>query len=151
VSAPEDPFAVSRASFDELVGWLDGTEAASLSHAGLEDELDRRGRELLRLTAHVITNTRNVTTVAAKAAFDNKLLGNRGFGNGDVDAFDPNVEPPCDNNKWRASHFGTVNQPCVLGPGGSGTATGRSGERPGNPDRGMDAGEARGRSVGSRV
>lgn len=39
---------MSRASFDELVGWLEGTEATSLSHAELEDELDRRGRELLR-------------------------------------------------------------------------------------------------------
>jgi hypothetical protein len=103
------------------------------------------------VTIRVQTNTTNVQTVAAPAPFDNTLIGNRGFGNGDVDAFDPNVEPPCDNNKWRASRFGTVNQPCVLGPGGSGTATGRSGERPGNPDRGMDAGEARGRSVGSTV
>lgn len=103
------------------------------------------------VTAHVVTNTTNVTTVAAPAPFDNTLIGNRGFGNGDVDGFDPNVDPPCDNNKWRASRFGTVNQPCVAGPGGSGKAKGRTGERPGNPDRGMDAGEARGRSVGSIV
>lgn len=44
----EDPFARSRACFEELVGWLEGTEAAELSHGELEDELDRRGRELLR-------------------------------------------------------------------------------------------------------
>jgi hypothetical protein len=48
MSAPDDPFDGSRASFEDLVGWLEGTEAGALSHAELEDELDRRGRELLR-------------------------------------------------------------------------------------------------------
>ncbi|MGI9053317.1 MAG: ISKra4 family transposase [Ilumatobacteraceae bacterium] len=42
------PFDRSRASFDELVGWLEATEASVLSHGELEEELDRRGRELLR-------------------------------------------------------------------------------------------------------
>jgi hypothetical protein len=31
-----------------LLDWLEGTDAAALNHAELEDELDRRGRELLR-------------------------------------------------------------------------------------------------------
>jgi hypothetical protein len=31
-----------------LVGFLDGTDAAGLSHAELEERLDRDGRELLR-------------------------------------------------------------------------------------------------------
>jgi hypothetical protein len=48
VSADVDPFDRSRASFAELVGWLEGTTAAALNHAELEEELDRRGRELLR-------------------------------------------------------------------------------------------------------
>ncbi len=48
MSASRDPFGQSRVCFAELVGWLEGTEAAALTHAGLEDELDRRGRELLR-------------------------------------------------------------------------------------------------------
>jgi hypothetical protein len=48
VSAEQDPFGRSRACFAELVGWLEGAEAAASSHAELEDELDRRGRELLR-------------------------------------------------------------------------------------------------------
>jgi hypothetical protein len=48
VSAPKDPFDQSRVCFAELVGWLEGTQAAELSHAELEAELDRRGRELLR-------------------------------------------------------------------------------------------------------
>jgi hypothetical protein len=89
------------------------------------------------VTIHVVTNTTNVQSVAAPAPFDNTLIGNRGTGNGEVDGYDGNLEPPCDNNRWRASQFGTVNQACVRGPGGSGTATGRSGERQGNaPDLG---------------
>lgn len=47
MSAPGDPFGQSRVCFAELVGWLEGTEAGAVSHAELEDELDRRGRELL--------------------------------------------------------------------------------------------------------
>lgn len=46
--APGDPFAGPRTCFEELVGWLEGTEAACLTHAELEDQLDARGRELLR-------------------------------------------------------------------------------------------------------
>ncbi len=115
-----------------------GTQLTNLAQAG-------------EVTAHVVTNTTNVETLAAPAPFNNTLIGNRGFGNGEFDGFDPNVDPPCDNNKWRASRFGTVNQPCVIGPGGSGKAKGRTGERPGNPDKGMDLGEVRGKSVGSRV
>jgi hypothetical protein len=43
-----DGFASSRARFESLVRFLDGTDAAGLDHAGLEDRLDRDGRELLR-------------------------------------------------------------------------------------------------------
>ncbi len=103
------------------------------------------------VTIHVVTNTTNVQTLAAPAPYDNILIGNQGSGNGEVDGYDGNLEPPCDNNKWRASRFVTVNQPCVLGPGGSGTAKGRSGERPGNPDHGKDVGVVRGKSAGSRL
>lgn len=41
-------FGGSRACFEDVVGWLEGTEAGSLSHGELEHVLDRRGRELLR-------------------------------------------------------------------------------------------------------
>lgn len=41
-------FGGSRACFEDIVGWLEGTEAGSSSHGELEDDLDRRGRELLR-------------------------------------------------------------------------------------------------------
>ena len=41
-------FACSREQFESLIGFLDGTDAAGLSHAELEERLDRDGRELLR-------------------------------------------------------------------------------------------------------
>ncbi len=41
-------FAPARQSFEDLVAWLESDQAASLSHGELEDELDGRGRELLR-------------------------------------------------------------------------------------------------------
>ena len=40
-------FGESRACFEEIVGWLEGTDAGSLTHGELEDDLDRRGRQLL--------------------------------------------------------------------------------------------------------
>ncbi|MDQ3783080.1 MAG: ISKra4 family transposase [Actinomycetota bacterium] len=43
-----DGFGASRSCFEDIVGWLDGTETSSASHAELEDDLDRRGRDLLR-------------------------------------------------------------------------------------------------------
>jgi hypothetical protein len=45
---PVAGFAASREQFESLVGFLDGSDAAGLSHAELEDRLDRDGRELLR-------------------------------------------------------------------------------------------------------
>jgi len=41
-------FASSREQFESLLCFLDGTDAAGLSHAELEERLDRDGRELLR-------------------------------------------------------------------------------------------------------
>jgi len=41
-------FGESRACFERIVGWLAGTEAVSLAHGDLEDDLDRQGRDLLR-------------------------------------------------------------------------------------------------------
>jgi hypothetical protein len=43
-----DGFASSREQFESLVRFLDATDAAGLDHAGLEERLDRDGRELLR-------------------------------------------------------------------------------------------------------
>ena len=41
-------FDQARAGFEELLGWLQGSGAAGLSHAELEEQLERRGRDLLR-------------------------------------------------------------------------------------------------------
>jgi hypothetical protein len=41
-------FAASSARFELILGWLDGDQAAGLTHAELEDQLDAAGRELLR-------------------------------------------------------------------------------------------------------
>lgn len=41
-------FGPSRACFEEALGWLEGPDASGLTHAELEDQLDCRGRELLR-------------------------------------------------------------------------------------------------------
>ncbi|HTW97722.1 MAG TPA: ISKra4 family transposase [Acidimicrobiales bacterium] len=45
----EDPFAATRACLEALVGFLDGNDAAALSHAELEDQIASRGREVQRL------------------------------------------------------------------------------------------------------
>jgi hypothetical protein len=42
------PFGSSREGFAEMLGWLEGTEAAALTHADLEQQVTRRGRELCR-------------------------------------------------------------------------------------------------------
>lgn len=43
------PFALARQSFEEMIGWLEGTESSRLTHAELEDQVERRGREVQRL------------------------------------------------------------------------------------------------------
>lgn len=47
-SVSDAAFAASRQQFDSLIGFLDGAQAAGLSHAELEEHLDVHGRELLR-------------------------------------------------------------------------------------------------------
>ncbi|MGW0673180.1 ISKra4 family transposase [Streptomyces sp. NPDC002746] len=44
-----DPFAAAASAFDRLTEVLAGPESAALSHHGLEDLIEVRGRELLRL------------------------------------------------------------------------------------------------------
>jgi len=43
-----EAFGGSRSCFEDIAGWLAGSEAASLAHGQLEDDLDRQGRELMR-------------------------------------------------------------------------------------------------------
>jgi hypothetical protein len=45
---PEATFERSRACFEELIDWLAGDEADRLDHGEMEEQLDCRGRELLR-------------------------------------------------------------------------------------------------------
>jgi hypothetical protein len=47
--APEAAFARAREAFAEIEGWLDGAQAAGLEHGALEEQLEARGREVLRL------------------------------------------------------------------------------------------------------
>ena len=47
-AGPGDGFAAGRGTFESVVGFLDGTEAAGMEHAELEAELDTRGREPMR-------------------------------------------------------------------------------------------------------
>ena len=45
---PPAGFGASRRCFEQTLEWLDGSDARELEHSELEDQLDRRGRELLR-------------------------------------------------------------------------------------------------------
>jgi hypothetical protein len=47
-AAAGEGFAASREHFEAVVGWLDGDDAAGLTHGELQTQLDARGRELLR-------------------------------------------------------------------------------------------------------
>lgn len=57
----------SRVCFDQLLGWLEGEQATVLSHSELEDEIEDRGRELLRrmLQDHLSLRTRTEQRLAA--------------------------------------------------------------------------------------
>ncbi|MDQ2726823.1 MAG: ISKra4 family transposase, partial [Actinomycetota bacterium] len=48
-TADKDAFAPARRCFEEMLSWLEGTESASMSHAEMEDQMARRGREVQRL------------------------------------------------------------------------------------------------------
>ena len=48
MSGPVEVFCGTRECFEEVLHWLEGADATALTHAELEDELDCRGRELLR-------------------------------------------------------------------------------------------------------
>src|SRR5215467_8980685 len=47
--APQAAFARSREAFAQAEQWLGGLEAAGLDHAAVEDQLEARAREMLRL------------------------------------------------------------------------------------------------------
>jgi hypothetical protein len=45
----ERPYDQSRQCFKEIIGFLDSTKGCSLNHSELERELEKRGRELMRI------------------------------------------------------------------------------------------------------
>lgn len=47
-----DRFSSSRACVEEVIGWLEGSDARALAHAEVEEQLDARGRKLLRRRLH---------------------------------------------------------------------------------------------------
>src|SRR6478736_7558760 len=61
--------ADSRGCFEQVLAWLEGDEAAVMSHGELEGELDSRGRELLRrmLQDHLTLRAANEPRLAAVA------------------------------------------------------------------------------------
>jgi len=69
----QESFGHSRECFGQVLGWLEGPDAAALSHAELEDQLDSRGRELLRrmfqdhLSLRAVTETRLDEVLDAQA------------------------------------------------------------------------------------
>ena len=48
VPARDDAFAQSRECFGELEDWMASEDAAGLQHGELEEQLEVRGRELMR-------------------------------------------------------------------------------------------------------
>jgi hypothetical protein len=44
----DDGFSATREHFEDMVGWLEGSEAAALSHGELESQVECRARELQR-------------------------------------------------------------------------------------------------------
>lgn len=68
--AEKEIFGQSRECFGEMLGWLEGPDAAALSHAELEDQLDCRGRELLRRMLQDHLSLRAVTESRLDAVLD---------------------------------------------------------------------------------
>jgi hypothetical protein len=60
----------SRQCAEEMVSWLDGPEAAALAHAELEDQLDVRGRGLLRTMLQDHLSLRAVNEVRMEGVVD---------------------------------------------------------------------------------
>lgn len=55
-----DAFACARRCFEEMLSWLEGPEAAGLSHTDLEEQVTSRGREAQRLSLQDHLDLRSV-------------------------------------------------------------------------------------------
>lgn len=55
VQPSQDPYDMARSDLESIIGFLKSSEAGKLTHSGLEEVLNQRGRELLRqlLQAHL--------------------------------------------------------------------------------------------------
>ena len=49
ISPREREYEQARQDFDNILGYLDGKEAFTMSHSELERELEKKGRELMRV------------------------------------------------------------------------------------------------------
>jgi hypothetical protein len=78
---PVDSFAASRSCAEEMLGWLEGPDAAGLVHAELEEHLDARGRELLRRMLQDHLSLRAANEVRLEAVVDSD-----GVAHGSVEA-----------------------------------------------------------------
>ena len=69
-----EAFESSRECFEEALGWLRGAEASTLTHADVEDHLDRRGRELLRRMCQDHFNVRAANETRLGAVLDTEAV-----------------------------------------------------------------------------
>ena len=89
-----DAFTKARASFEEMLCWLEGTESAGMTHAELEDQVERRGREVQRLMLQDHLDLRALREERVRVV-DAEGIVHR------------NVEPA--HGRWLSTVVGTVN------------------------------------------
>lgn len=70
-------FDAAQECFEEALGWLEGPDATALTHAELEDELDWRGRELLRRMLQDHLSLRAGTECRLEAVLDADAVAHR--------------------------------------------------------------------------
>ncbi len=72
MSAPSalEHFGASSQCAEEMISWLAGPEAAELAHAELENQLDARGRELLRTMLQDHLSLRSLNEVRMQSVVD---------------------------------------------------------------------------------
>jgi len=68
------------------------------------------------ISGNVANNNASSGIAVGEGSLENRMVGNRGRGNGRYDGFDGNTNPPCATNVWEDNDFGLVNQPCVRAP-----------------------------------
>ena len=59
LSSLEQAYDQARENFEHIVGYLDSKEASSMTHSELERELEKKGRELMRIMLQEHLNNRS--------------------------------------------------------------------------------------------